>query len=566
MESARDDTTGGRLFKVNGVPVFIRGGAWVAADALLRLSAQDYDDQVRLHAEANLNLIRVWGGSITERPAFYDACDRHGVLVWQEFWMTADCSDPSSGRNPEDAQLFLSCATDAIRMVRNHASLCLWVGGNELPASTTLGEQLRLLVQQEDGTRPYVSSSTNGAEGLGSGGQFGDGPYGILDPSAFFDGTWSEIPNPFTPETGSVGMPVAESIRAMMSQADAEDFPTDPTWPPNDAWYLHLYIPFSSDGSAHNQLHLYGTPATLEAFSEQAQAAQFQQYKAMFEGRNAHMWSQYTGGILWRSAPGWTVLRGQIYDQLREQTGGYWGIRLAGEPLHPQLDLSTLAVGVANNTRMPSTPCSLTATICAADGTVRQPMTRTVAVPSIAPSSYEQVISLSDLESDTFHLVVLRLTDASGSELAQNTDWLYNSPPVQQPGNAYSALRSMPAVTLEASGHGRREAGESVIDLQLSNPADVCAFAVRIQVLEPDTGQRVLPVFASDNYFALLPGSSRAGRVAVPNLAPRKASRRHRRLEHSPSRRADPMVVRAAHRFMNHGRHRRRHRDRPPHC
>ena len=95
-------------------------------------------------------------------------------------------------------------------------------------------------------------------------------------------------------------------------------------------------------------------------------------------------------------------------------------------------------------------------------------------------------------------------------QLAQNTDWLYNSPPAQQPGNVYSALRSMPAVTLEASGRGRREAGESVIDLQLSNPADVCAFAVRIQVLDPNTGQRVLPVFASDNYLTLLPGASRS--------------------------------------------------------
>ena len=150
MESARDDTTGGRLFKVNGVPVFIRGGAWVAADALLRLSAQDYDDQVRLHAEANLNLIRVWGGSITDaQPSTTRATAT--ACSCGKFWVTADCTN---GQNPEDVPLFLSCATDAIRMLRNHASLCLWVGGNELPASTALGEQLRLLVQQEDGTRP----------------------------------------------------------------------------------------------------------------------------------------------------------------------------------------------------------------------------------------------------------------------------------------------------------------------------------------------------------------------------------------------------------------------------
>ena len=58
-----------------------RGGNWTFPDAMLRHSPQNYDDQVRMHQLANLNLIRVWGGGIIERPEFYEACDRYGLLA-----------------------------------------------------------------------------------------------------------------------------------------------------------------------------------------------------------------------------------------------------------------------------------------------------------------------------------------------------------------------------------------------------------------------------------------------------------------------------------------------------
>jgi mannosylglycoprotein endo-beta-mannosidase len=520
LDSTKDPATQGRRFTVNRVPVFIRGGAWVAADALLRLSAEDYDDQVRLHQEANLNLIRVWGGSITERRAFYDACDRRGVLVWQEFWVTADCAQ--SFENPQDPALFRACARDAVRMLRNHASLCLWVGGNEWLPPQGLDADLQALVADEDGTRPYVSYSTDPDAGLGSGLLNSDGPYAILYPGQFFDDTWNTNgpnggPPPFTPETGSVGTPVAESIRAMMPRADAEDFPqvTQATWPPNKTWNLHLYTPyFNGTDTTKDQLLLYGRPATLEQFCEQAQAAQYQQYKAMFEGRNAQMWTAYTGGILWRSAPGWSVLRGLLYDHLKEQTGGYWGVRKAGEPLHPQFDLHTQRVAMVNNTRQPSAPASLEISVCGPDGTIRPALSRTVPVPAVAPHSAVEVAALSAaLEPDRLHLLVLRLLDRRGRELAHNTDWFHASAN-PQPDGAYAPLRALAPVRLRASARGRRHRGEWRVDLILANPSPVCAFQVRLQVLGRD-GTRLTPFFASDNYLTVLPGRSRAIALAT---------------------------------------------------
>jgi mannosylglycoprotein endo-beta-mannosidase len=534
--STKDTRTGGRRFTVNGVPVFIRGGAWVAADALLRLSDQDYDDQVRLHQEANLNLIRVWGGSITERKAFYDACDRRGILVWQEFWVTGDCAPTTWNpvKNPQDHDLFRACAHDAVRMLRNHASLCLWVGGNEGAPPGELDTDLGKIVADEDKTRPYVSFSTDFEAGLGADGNpYSDGPYAILYPSQFFDGTWNtngpDGPLPFTPETGSVGTPVAETIRAMMHAKDADHFPQviQETWLTNlnKTWFLHLFIPYFKNSSTaldhtKDQLLLYGQPANLEQFCEQAQAAQYQQYKAMFEGRNARMWCTYTGGILWRSAPGWSVLRGLLYDHLKEQTGGYWGVRKAGEPLHPQFDLHTQEVAVVNNMRQASAPASLEINVCGPDGRIRPSRSSVVAVPPIKRARARVVAHLSSvLEPDRLHLLVLRLFDRSGRELAHNTDWFYAAAN-PQPDDAYAPLRALAPVELRARGKGRRPGGEWQLELTLSNPSPVCAFQVRLQLLDCDD-KRLTPFFASDNYLTVLPGTSRVITLATRATGPR---------------------------------------------
>lgn len=85
-----------RLFKVNGEPVFIRGGNWILSDGLLRLSKERYKTDIKFHADMNFNMIRCWGGGIAERPEFYHYCDVYGLLVsiwlldlpqWQFFYL-----------------------------------------------------------------------------------------------------------------------------------------------------------------------------------------------------------------------------------------------------------------------------------------------------------------------------------------------------------------------------------------------------------------------------------------------------------------------------------------------
>lgn len=69
------------MFKVNGQPIFIRGGNWILSDGLLRLSRKRYKTDIKFHADMNFNMIRCWGGGLAERPEFYHYCDIFGLLV-----------------------------------------------------------------------------------------------------------------------------------------------------------------------------------------------------------------------------------------------------------------------------------------------------------------------------------------------------------------------------------------------------------------------------------------------------------------------------------------------------
>src|SRR5271156_4803714 len=112
---------------------------------------------------------------------------------------------------------------------------------------------------------------------------------------------------------------------------------------------------FQRHGST--QLHCSPLPNNTEAFCEQAQAAQYQQYKALFEGLNARMWTYYTGGNLWRSQCGWPGLKGFLYDSYLEPTAGLFGARIACGPINVQINLRAstptgvnFEVAVVNNT------------------------------------------------------------------------------------------------------------------------------------------------------------------------------------------------------------------------
>jgi beta-mannosidase len=116
-------------FKLNGKPVFMKGSNYVPQDNFLnRVTPEHYENLIRSTAEANMNMLRVWGGGIYENDIFYDLCDEYGILVWQDF-MFACAMYPGDDDFLENVK---NEATENIIRLRNHPCIALWCGNNEI--------------------------------------------------------------------------------------------------------------------------------------------------------------------------------------------------------------------------------------------------------------------------------------------------------------------------------------------------------------------------------------------------------------------------------------------------
>lgn len=115
-------------FKLNGVPVFMKGANYIPADSFLpRASDSVYKKTVQNAVAANMNMLRVWGGGVYADDAFYEACDQNGILVWQDF-MFACAMYPGDSTFLQNVQ---NEVIDNVTRLQNHACIALWCGNNE---------------------------------------------------------------------------------------------------------------------------------------------------------------------------------------------------------------------------------------------------------------------------------------------------------------------------------------------------------------------------------------------------------------------------------------------------
>lgn len=158
---------------INDIPVFVKGANWGMSEYMLRCRGAEYDTKVRLHKEMNFNMIRNWLGSVTD-DEFYEACDKYGIMVWDDFWIN---SNPNL---PYDLNVFNNNMMEKIKRVRNHPSIAVWCGDNESNPQPPLEGWMAENIRTFDGGDRYFQANSH-AQGL-----TGSGPWGAFEPRFYF--------------------------------------------------------------------------------------------------------------------------------------------------------------------------------------------------------------------------------------------------------------------------------------------------------------------------------------------------------------------------------------------
>jgi hypothetical protein len=466
---------------VNGVPIFIRGGDWGMDEALKRIPRARLEADIKLHQLAHLNMIRNWVGQSTSED-FYELCDKYGILVWDEFFQP----NPLDGPDPDDDATYMANVRDKVLRFRNHPSIALWCARNEGDPPPEIDVPLRKLLADLDPTRLYQPSSTSG-HGVRS-----HGPYFWRVPRDFY----RVLDDFFKTETGSVSVPTLESIHAMMPEKDWNSI--------NDDWAEH---DFASGGSKADDFpkeiaKRYGDFRNLADFVRKSQMADYEAFRAMYEGRNALLFSPTTAVITWMSNPAQPSFVWQIYDYDLEPFASYFGVMHASEMIHVQMNQANDELQVINNLPTPLSGATAHVAIYNLDGT----QAAQYHVPVTAPA--EQATNLGEVKFPAalspVHFVDLTLRGADGNTISNNFYW--RAAPAHL--DDYQDLQTMPQVTLDLQAKEKNSGGERIFTVTLHNPTQHVALMTHIQ-LRRASGERVLPVYYSDNYVSLVPDETK---------------------------------------------------------
>jgi hypothetical protein len=467
---------------VNGVPVIAKGGDWGIDEAMKRIPRKRLEAAVRMHQLANYTIIRNWVGQSTSED-LCDLCDHYGLLLWDEFFQP----HPADGPVPENTQLYLANVREKILRFRNHPCIALWCARNEGEPPPAIGQGIQKLINELDPERLYQPSSTSG-RGVNSG-----GPYHWRAPREFY--TFREA---FKTEIGSISVPTLEAVRAMMPPRDWEVI--------NDDWAEHDFCAGAQQGDLYPEMitDRYGFPASLADFVRKSQLANYECFRALYEGRFAKLFHPATGVITWMSHPAQPSFVWQLYSHDLEPNSSLYATRKACEPIHVQLNQNDWHAMVINNTPRSLEGLTINAALYNLDGSQQASQTQIVTAPASAAADAGQIQFPEDRLS-AVHFIKLQLFDAEKRLLSENFYW--RASPKQQ--DNFQALNSLPAVALDVQARKREKDGNCLLDVVAKNPSKSIALMAHLQLRKARSGQRVLPVFYSDNYLSLLPGESK---------------------------------------------------------
>lgn len=463
---------------INGRRLIGNGGNWGYPEIYNNYRGREYDIAVGYHADMNFTMIRNWVG-MTGDEEFYEACDRHGVMIWQDFWL----ANPVDGPNPFDEDMFAENAADYVKRIRNHPSIGLYCGRNEGNPPQSLNERLDRIVEELHPGLHYIPHS---AEGTVS----GYGPYRALPVKEYFAAERGK--DRLHSERGMPNVMPYESMKRMLSEENQ--------WPQNSVWGMHDYTLQNAQSCATvNQMveTAFGEASDLKEFTEWAQWVNYNGYRAMYESRS---WNR-KGLIIWMSHSCWPSMVWQTYDYYFEPTAAYFGAKKASAPIRIQWNPVSEKVEVVNNNAMDQASLVAEAWIRNYDGKV---VYETSAELDSKEDTTTPVYGLSFDQPELTDVYFIQLRLKQGDKvLADNVYCLGKEE------GRLEQLKDLPKVKVDMKKAFRRTGDGWECTVNLKNSNEVPAVMMRLKLYGAKTGESILPAFYTDNYFTMMPGEEK---------------------------------------------------------
>ncbi len=501
---------GGRLFRINGRRLLVRGGGW-APDMLLRATPERQEMEIQYVRDLHLNTIRLEGKH--EDESFFDLTDRYGILVMAG-WSCCDQWELWNKWTAQDTAIAAQSERDQVRRLRNRASVLVWLNGSDNPPPAKVESTYVAILKEYEWQNPVLSSASAKRAATGPSGVKMTGPYDWVPPNYWLAADTLGGARGFNTETSpGPAVPPIESLRLML--------PADHLWPIDSVWNYH-----AGGGQFTRMTRFidamtarYGAPSGVEDFAMMSQVMAYEGERAMFESfaRNKYV---STGVIQWMLNNGWPSLIWHLYDYYLRPGGGYFGAKKANEPLHVMYSTDDGSVVVVNGRDQRATRMRVTAKVFALD---LAPVYVKDTLVDVAADSSTRLFRIPDATSATpVQFVDLRLTDASGHAVSTNFYWRSAKADTLDVGKStwfvtpmktyanFTALRTLAQASVTVSAPVvQRHADEEVSRVTVANTGSTLAFFVRLELTDGTGGAEVLPVRWEDNYVTLLPGETR---------------------------------------------------------
>lgn len=333
-------------FVVNGVPVYIQGANLTPLDHVYgSVEPERYAWMAEAAARANMNMLRIWGGGLIEKEMLYELCDRLGLLVWQEFIQSSSGIDNEPSRKPQFLAALAQTAEHALKTRRNHVSLAVWSGGNELMSEPNRPstyedpnlDMLRTLVRRHDPGRLFLPTSASGPV------QYITRQKGV---SHDVHGHWKYEGNPahyslygeadhlFHSEFGVDGVSSPRSLRKFLSadRLKPVSMRDDPVWRHHGEWW----------DTYDRDTEMFGEFRDLTEFSRASQWMQAEGLRFILEANRRRQFEN-SGSLVWQLNEPWpNASCTNLIDYYLEPKMAYYWVKNAFSPDHPALDYRKL--------------------------------------------------------------------------------------------------------------------------------------------------------------------------------------------------------------------------------